>query len=127
MSRHSADFISCARSYGHPPFSGGRHVFVEGQSHALPRIMPPAFHQRQITLLDQSRTNLTVQVHERRAAFGEEQNSGSFPVKPMNQFQEFPIGMLSAQLLYDTEAHAAAAMNRKPRRLVNYHERFIFI
>ena len=102
-----------------------RYIFVERQFHALPRIAPFAFHQRQVLFFYYPRPYLPVQFNKCRAAFGEEQNSGSFPVKAMNQLQEFPFRMLSTQLLYDAQAHAAAAMNRDPGRFVDYQKRLI--
>jgi hypothetical protein len=66
-----------------------------------------------------------MQFNQRGSSFGKKQYPGGFPVKAMDQFQKFPIRMLSTQLLDDAEAHAASTMHRNPGRLIDDDQRFV--
>src|SRR5687768_13618484 len=50
MSRYSLFFSLVIGNHSYTPFPGGSHVFIERQLHALSRIAPTAFHERQVML-----------------------------------------------------------------------------
>src|SRR5688500_334828 len=125
MSGHAFFFSLVIGNHSYTAFPVESNVFIERQLHALSRIAPTAFHQRQVTLFHHSRADLPTQLNQRSSSFGKKQYAGRFPVKAMDQFQKFPIRMLGTQLLDDTGTHAASTMHRNPCRLIDDNQRFI--
>ena len=65
-----------------------------------------------------------VKRHERRAIACHAQAPAGIPVEPMNEFEGLARAR-RAKRLDDTEAHAATAVYRDARRLVDHQEVFV--
>src|SRR5687768_15275764 len=78
MSRHSLFFPLVICNHSYTPFPVRSHVFIERQLHALPRVAPPAFHERQVTLFHHSSADLPMQLNQCGSSFGKKQYSRRF-------------------------------------------------
>ena len=88
---------------------------------------PIAQHQRQIGFTGLALAELFLQVFERAALFGDQQNAAGFPVQAMHQLQKTRLGPGHAQLLDDAKAHTRTAMHRHARGFVQRQKSVVFV
>ena len=81
-----------------------------------------AQHQRQVGFAGFAFAELVLQVCERTALFGHQQDARGFAVQPVYQFQKFGLRAGLAQLLDHAKADAAAAMHGHASRFVDGHQ-----
>ena len=83
---------------------------------------PGADDQRQVGLAGFALAELVLQVRERAALLGHEQNARGFAVEPVDQFEEFRLRPRLAQLFDHAKTHAAAAVHGRAGRFVEGNE-----
>ena len=93
------------------------HLFV---ARPLPK------RQRQVGFAGFAVPKLRLQVFERTAFFGDQQDAAGFAVQAVHQFQERRLRPGHAQLLNHAKTHARAAMHRHARRFVDGQQVRIF-
>ena len=87
--------------------------------------LPGADHQRQVGLAGLALAKLRLQMGQRAAFLGDQQNTRGFAVQPVHQFQKACLGPRLAQLLDHAKAHAAAAMHGHAGRFVDGQHRVV--
>ena len=114
------------RGGAHTALPVGQQVFVQrGVDHLLVG-RPDAGHQGQVGLAGFALAELVLQLGQRRALLGHQQDARGLAVQAVHQLQELGLGPRLAQLLDHTEAHTRAAMHGHAGRLVQGDQVVIF-
>lgn len=110
-----------------PSLAIGRMILQQGKLDVLTLILPVALHKRLITLVDHPFANLFMEFDQRTPFFCQNENTGSFLVQPVHQFQESGIGSCGTQLLDDPVRNTGTTMNGYTCRFVDDQNTVIFI
>src|SRR5450830_407837 len=102
-----------------PPLAISRRIFMQRQLNMLTCILPIARYEREITFTSKTITHLLMQISQCSPFFCDQQQTRSFAVKPVNQFQKFCFRTGRTQLFNHTITHARSTMDRDASRLIN--------
>jgi hypothetical protein len=91
----------------------------------------PAVHlargERQVDLLDLAVAQHAMQLDQRAAFLGDDQQPRGVPVEPVGELQDLGLRAAGAQSLDHAEAHAAAAVHRHAGGLVDHQHGGVFV
>ena len=111
----------------HPAFTfaavpvGQQKLLQRQVNHLLP-LRPNPTHQGQIGFVGRAFAKLGLQVLQRAALFGHQQNARCLPVQSVNQLKFTGMGHGLANLLNDAKAHPTAAVHRQAGGFVDRDE-----
>ena len=111
----------------HAALAGAGQVFGQRQRHFPLGIAPLALDQYLVALVDAALAERGMKADQRGALFGDQQNSRGVAVQAMNKLQKLRRRSRRAHLFDQTEGDAAAAVHRKPGRLVDGNQCVILI
>src|SRR5690242_20079583 len=97
------------------------NIFEERQPDMLGRVHPAPSDQHKVALVGALAMlpEHIVQSRQSKSLLAHQQNTRSFPVETMSQFQELGLRPLAPQRLDHAKADAAAAMHRHALRLID--------
>src|SRR5258708_11855883 len=109
-----------ALAHADTPLSATRYIFVQRFADVESVPVGHALDDGGVALLDLPFAELPMQLDERAALLADDQQAGRVPVQPVRELQKFRLRTARPERLDDAVAHAAAAMDGDPGRLVHY-------
>src|SRR5437868_13964027 len=109
-----------AFAHADPAFSAARYIFVQRFADLERLALGHAFDDGGVDLLHLAFAQLPMELDQRAALLAEDQEAGGVPVQAMGELEEFRLRPAGTQRLDDAVAHAAAAVDGNPGRLVHY-------